>query len=199
MMPYSEACERNKHPIFEVLSDYLANCTKLLEIGSGTGQHAVFFAERFPHLAWQPTDREEACTGIVARFREAGLNNLRPPLVLDVNDEHWPAGPWDCVFSANTAHIMDWTSVCSMFRGVSRVMPDDGIFCLYGPFNYHGRYTSVSNARFDDWLKLGDPESGIRNFENVDKLALSECLLLVADHAMPANNRMLVWRKAVRK
>ena len=191
--PFSEACEENEAPIRAVLATYLADARTLLEIGSGTGQHAVAFAAAFPGLTWQTSDVADNLPGIRLWIAEAGLPNLPPPLELDVTGT-WPDGRYDAVFSANTAHIMSEEQVEAMLRGVPRVLAPGGILALYGPFNYGGGYTSESNARFDRWLKARDPASGIKDFETLDALAQEGGLALARDHAMPVNNRTLVWR-----
>jgi cyclopropane fatty-acyl-phospholipid synthase-like methyltransferase len=193
--PHSEACDRNRDPILKVIRPVLAGCSAVLEIGSGTGQHAVYFAAAMPHLVWHPSDREEYLPGIRLWIEEAGLPNLRPPLGLDVNAVPWRHPPVDAVFSANTAHIMHWPEVRALIAGVGALLPPGGAFLLYGPFNYNGRYTSDSNRHFDAWLKARDPDSGIRPFEDVDALATEAGLTLQRDVAMPANNRILYWRK----
>ena len=195
MKPFAESCEQNKHAILGVLQEYLPARRRLLEIGSGTGQHAVFFAARFPHLHWQTSDRVENHAGIRAWLEEAALPNLAPPLALDVTDSPWPPLSVDAVFSANTAHIMPWEAVAAMFAGVGRVLEDGGVFCLYGPFNYDGRYSAESNRRFDAWLRQQDPRQGVRDFEALDALAREAGMALLRDHPMPADNRTLVWRK----
>jgi cyclopropane fatty-acyl-phospholipid synthase-like methyltransferase len=196
MKPYSEACEQNKHPILAVLQKHFADMRSVLEIGSGTGQHAVFFAAQLPHLRWLTSEVAELHAGICAWLDEACLPNVSQPLELDVNQTDWPVDRVDAVFSANTVHIMDWPSVENMFDGIGRVLQTQGVFCLYGPFNYQGSYTSDSNARFDMWLKQRDPSSGIRDFEALNALAQPHGMTLRTDHAMPTNNRTLVWEKA---
>ena len=196
MLTSSEACERNKGPILAVLRTELAACREVLEIGSGTGQHAVYFAAQLPHLGWQPSEVDATIAPLAERIRLEGAANVRPPLALDVHARPWPVRHVDAVFSANTLHIMGWRGVEEFFRGVGTVLAPAGVLCVYGPFNYRGRYTSDSNAAFDAYLKSRDPESGIRDFEAVDTLAQSQRLTLAADHAMPANNRTLVWRRA---
>ncbi|HCK79935.1 MAG TPA: DUF938 domain-containing protein [Candidatus Competibacter sp.] len=191
--PYSEACEQNKGPILDVLRRYFTLPGFILEIGGGTGQHAVHFARALPHLDWQTTDLAGALAGIQLWFDEAGLPNLRPPLALNVRQEVWPVTRADGVFSANTAHIMSWKGVECLFRGVGWLLATGGVFCLYGPFNYGGQYTSPSNAQFDRWLRARDPESGVRDFDDLDRLAETEGLRLLADCPMPVNNRTLVW------
>jgi len=191
----SEASERNKAPILEVLRTELAAAASVLEIGSGTGQHALHFAAGLPHLAWQPSDLAGNLPPLAQRILLAGVPNLRAPLALDVRDDPWPVRPVDAVFSANTLHIMAWSAVCEFFRGVGRVLQAPGVLCVYGPFRFHGRHTSPSNAEFDRWLRARDPASGVRDFAALDALARARGLALAADHAMPANNRTLVWRK----
>jgi uncharacterized protein DUF938 len=193
--PFSQACENNKRAILAVLQEAFANVDRVLEIGSGTGQHAVFFAESMPWLRWQPSDRAENLPGIRAWCKAAGLRNLADPLELDVTAVQWAIASTSAVFSANTAHIMSWSSVELFIAGVGARLDSGGVFCLYGPFNYDGRYTSASNAQFDAWLHSRDPFSAIRDFEAIERLAQAAGLALDADHAMPANNRTLVWRK----
>ncbi|MBX9904966.1 MAG: DUF938 domain-containing protein [Burkholderiales bacterium] len=193
--PWAEACERNRAPILEVLRSAFAAATQVLEIGSGTGQHAVFFAAALPHLVWQPSDRPEHLAGIAAWRDDAGLPNLRAPLALDVDAAHWPVTEYDAVFSANTLHIMSWMSVENFFRGVERVLLPGGVLAVYGPFSYGGRHTAESNARFDAFLRARDPLSGVRDFDEVCALAQRHGLAPVDDHALPANNRVLTWRR----
>lgn len=192
----SEAAERNKGPILDVLRKELAAASRVLEIGSGTGQHARYFAAHLPHLVWQPSDTGDYLPALRETIRAAGATNLLPALEIDVRTEPWPPGSYDAIFTANTLHIMSWRSVEALFRGVGRALESDGTLCVYGPFNYGGRHTSQSNAEFDDFLRRRDPESGVRDFEAVDGLARQQQLQLTSDHAMPANNRLLVWRRA---
>jgi len=194
--PFSEACEQNKDPILEVLREVLAHSKRVLEIGSGTGQHAVFFGAQLPHLTWQTSELPEHHAGIRAWLADARLANVLPPLTLNVADPVWPVAEVDAVFSANTAHIMAWPLVEKMFAGGARVLAAGGRLCLYGPFSYHGNYSSESNARFDAWLKGRDPLSGIRDFEALDALAQQHGMTLLDDYAMPVNNRTLVWEKS---
>ncbi|HEY0767704.1 MAG TPA: DUF938 domain-containing protein [Steroidobacteraceae bacterium] len=193
VLTLSEACERNKGPILEVLKSAFAASHSVLEVGSGTGQHAVHFAAHLPHLSWQPSDLGEDLTPLAERIRLEGPANLRPPITLDVREHPWRVARVDGVFSANTLHIMAWSAVRDFFRGVSGALEAPGVLCVYGPFRYQGRYTSDSNAEFDAQLKARDPVSGIRDFEALDALARAQGLVLAADHAMPANNRTLLW------
>jgi cyclopropane fatty-acyl-phospholipid synthase-like methyltransferase len=192
---FSTACERNREPILDVLRDAFAQRKRVLEIGSGTGQHAVFFAEQLPHLVWQTSDVPHNHASILAWMQEAQLPNVLPPLMLDVGAENWPAGPFDAVFTANTCHIMAWREVQAMFAGIGRVLQTGGTLCIYGPFNYGGRFTSASNAQFDAALKAQAPHMGIRDSEAMMQLAADQGLVLQADHALPANNRLLVWQR----
>jgi hypothetical protein len=195
VLTVSEACERNKGPILAVLSGALAASHSVLEIGSGTGQHAVHFARHLPHLAWQPTELGEQLAPLAERIRLEGSPNLRPPLELDVGAQPWRVAPADAVFSANTLHIMPWDAVEDFFRGVGTVLGAPAVLCVYGPFRYRGGYTSASNAQFDRFLRHRDAASGIRDFEALERLADAQGLELAADHAMPANNQALVWRR----
>lgn len=193
--PFSPSCERNRDPILAVLRRHLAGARRVLEVGSGTGQHAVHFAAAMPWLQWQASDRADHLPGIRAWLDEAGLPNTPAPLELDVDD--WsPAPGFDAVFSANTLHIMGWPQVRAFFAGVGRVLADGGTLVVYGPFNYDGAYTSQSNREFDRWLVQRDPASAIRDFEAVDRLASEAGLALVEDVAMPAHNRCLVWHRS---
>jgi len=217
--PFSPSCERNRQPILAVLREHFEDCREVLEIGSGTGQHAVHFAAAMPWLTWQCSDRREHLPGIRQWLDEAALPNTPTPLELDVTRAAGPAaGRFDAVFCANVLHIMSWAEVEAFFALVDSVLGQSsgassalrggdgngsgassalrgGVLVVYGPFNYGGGYTSDSNRDFDGWLKARDPRSGIRDFEAVDALAERIGLRLVRDVAMPANNRCLVWRR----
>ncbi len=195
-LPFSQACENNKRPILAVLQRHLTQPNLVLEIGSGTGQHAVFFARELPHLVWQPSDRDEYLDVVRARVGRAAVANLPAPLELDVDRQPWPIAVADAVFSANTCHIMSWRSVGHFVAGVGAMLRPGGLFLLYGPFNYGGAFTSPSNEAFDASLRRRDPNMGIRDFEAIDALAGDAELQLVEDNPMPANNRLLVWRRA---
>ena len=195
MKLFSESSEQNKRPIFEVLKNAFAEAESVLEIGSGSGQHAIYFAEKLPHLTWLASDQAEYQSGIQEWLDDSALTNVRGPLLLDVNQSDWLDQSVDAVFSANTVHIMGWTSVENMFAGIGRTLNAGGVFCLYGPFNYNGKFSSESNARFDVWLKQRDPVSGVRDFEDLQIIAGKAGLSFVEDVEMPANNRILVWKK----
>jgi SAM-dependent methyltransferase len=183
--PFSEPSERNRAPILAVLKKAFAKCKSVLEIGSGTGQHAAYFAPELPHLVWQASDRAEN----LADIRQWVAN----PIELDV-DQPFPKVDADAVFSANTSHIMSWPQVERMFAGIGG-MASVKTFCLYGPFNYGGKHTSESNARFDAMLRGRDPASGIRDAEAITALAARQGFRLAEDNAMPANNRLLVFSR----
>ena len=195
--PFSPACERNREPILSVLRDAFARSRRVLEIGSGTGQHAVHFGAHLPHLVWQTSDLPANHPAIHAWLRDAALPNVLPPLALDAGSAAWPQAQFDAVFTANTCHIMRWEEVRGMFAGIGRVLAPGGVLCIYGPFNEGGRFSSESNALFDASLKETAPHMGIRDLEAVLVLAEQQGLALEANHAMPANNRLLQWRRKV--
>jgi SAM-dependent methyltransferase len=195
MLAHSEACERNREPILGVLRTAFAGCRSVLEIGSGTGQHAVYFASHLPQLRWQPTEVPPPPDSLGERIRQAALPNLAAPLALDVRELPWTTGETDAVFSANTLHIMSWPAVQCLFRGAGAALPPGGMLCVYGPFRYRGQHTSASNRDFDAWLRARDSGSAVRDFEAVDALARAQRLHLTGDHEMPANNRTLVWQR----
>lgn len=193
--PFSQACQNNQQAILEVLLRVLADRKQLLEIGSGTGQHAVYCAPRLPHLIWQTADLEVNHPGINAWLDESPAPNLRRPLSLNADNAPWPLASVDAVFTANTCHIMAWDSVVNLFVGLESLLEPKAILAIYGPFNYNGQFTSDSNARFDQWLKQQAPHQGIRDFEAVNGLAEKAGLFLIEDNEMPANNRLLVWQR----
>lgn len=190
--PDAPSCLRNREPILGVLREHFADRRTVLEIGSGTGQHAIFFAAALRHLNWQTSEQRENLPGILAWLNEAALPNTPAPLELDVMGA-WPTQHYDAIFSANTLHIMSWANVECMFARLPEVMTGDAVLAIYGPFNYAGHFTSESNATFDAWLKQSGAHRGIRDFEAVDALAGKAGLTLLEDRAMPSNNRCLVW------
>jgi cyclopropane fatty-acyl-phospholipid synthase-like methyltransferase len=191
--PYSESCDQNKLSIQEVLAPYLEDGVNVLEIGSGTGQHSLFFASEAPKVTWQASDLASNLPGIRAWQATANLPNLPGPVELDVTG-HWPELFYEILFSANTFHIMNDEQVEQCLLHSVDCLKPGGHFVVYGPFNYGGDYTSASNERFDYWLKSRDPQSGIKDFEWLDAIAQRVGYCLIADIAMPANNRTLVWR-----
>ena len=195
MLPFSAACERNKDPILEVLRVRFADRTQVLEIGSGTGQHAVYFARQLGHLTWHPTEQLAYLADLTERVKLEGPGNLRAPTLLDVRQAVWPVRGVDAMFTANTLHIMSWSEVMALFNGIGTVLAPGGVLCIYGPFRYAGRYTSDSNQEFDRMLQERDPQSGLRDIEAVSLLADQYGLRLDADFDLPANNRLLVFTK----
>ncbi len=195
MKPFCESSDQNKDPILQVLRQVLIEPGVVLEIGSGTGQHAVHFAAHLPHLIWQPSDLEERLPGLRLWLEEARLTNVREPLALDVSSLPWPIEEKDAAYSSNTAHIMHWPQVVDMFKGLGRVLKSGGLFCLYGPFSYVGEHISASNREFDASLRARDPGMGVRDVEALKTLAGESGLSLVQDFEMPVNNRTLVWRR----
>ena len=194
--PFSQAAENNKVPILQVLQEHFSRPASILEIGSGTGQHAQFFAQAMPHLQWLPSEVPAGLQGLQVYLRESDLPNLHAPMALDVSDPVWPLQRVGGVFSANTLHIMPWSSVPELFQGVGRVLEPGGRLCIYGPFKYEGAFTTQSNADFDRWLKSRAPHQGIRDFEAVDRLAQAQGMFLLEDRNMPANNQLLSWEMA---
>jgi cyclopropane fatty-acyl-phospholipid synthase-like methyltransferase len=195
MLPFSDACERNKDPILEVLRGVLSRSCGVLEIGSGTGQHAVYFAAHLGHLFWHPSEQRANLAALGERVRAEPRRNLRAPIELEVCQANWPAIEVDAVFSANTLHIMSFAAVECFFAGVGRVLPAHGHLCVYGPFRYQGHHTSPSNQQFDQMLRSRDSASGLRDMDEVKPLAAAHGLQLLADHDQPANNRLLVFAR----
>ena len=200
--PFSQACANNQAPILAVLEQAFADRHHVLEIGSGTGQHSVYFAPRLPHLVWQTSDLPEHHAGIAAWHAAQPAPNLRAPITFDLQDSPWPHtadgaadSVFDAVFTSNTCHIVARPLVQRMFALVGQHLPVGGVFAIYGPFNYGGQFTSDSNRAFDAWLRARDAASGIRDLEAMQALGLQHGLELVQDHAMPANNRTLVFQK----
>ncbi|HEY4145345.1 DUF938 domain-containing protein [Pinirhizobacter sp.] len=192
--PDAPSVARNHDAILDVLREAFSGAKSVLEIGSGTGQHAVFFAQALPYLSWQTSGRLENLEGIGAWLDDAGLPNTPPALAFDVNGI-WPATAYDAVFTANTLHIMSFEEVQAFFAGLPGITKPGSTLVVYGPFNYDGQFTSPSNAAFNDWLKARGSHMAIRDFEAVDALATSAGFQLVADRAMPANNRCIIWRR----
>src|SRR5580658_8780135 len=195
MLPFSAACERNKDPILEVLAVRFAGSSQVLEIGSGTCQHAVHVARSLSHLVWHPTEQLTYLADLAERVRLEGTPNLRAPTLLDVRQAVWPLRSVDAMFTANTLHIMSWPEVTALFAGIGTVLAPGGVFGVYGPFRYGGKYTSDSNRDFDRMLQERDPHSGLRGIEEITLLAGQYGLALEADYDLPANNRLLIFNK----
>jgi cyclopropane fatty-acyl-phospholipid synthase-like methyltransferase len=194
MLNYSEACERNKQSILEKLSTYLACRKTILEVGSGSGQHALFLSSHHQHLTWQPSDQERYLDALQINIEQYASQGVLSPIELNVN-QAWPNVLYDGVYTANTLHIMSGKEVESFFKGVGSSIEKSGCLFVYGPFRYNNMYTSASNAQFDQWLKARDPASGIRGFEAINALAHEQGLSLVEDCLMPANNQLLIWQR----
>jgi len=194
-LPIAPACLRNQKPIADVLQTELPEHSVVLELGSGTGQHAFYMTRHLPTVKWQPSDLSKAIAGINAWRNKSQLENFLPPLVLDIAQDLWPVKQVDAVFSANLVHYVGWQKVRAMMTGIGRVLKNTGLAFFYGPYNYEGQYTSEGNRDLDTWLRERDPESGIKDFEQVILAARKEKLRLIKDIAMPANNRMLVMQK----
>jgi cyclopropane fatty-acyl-phospholipid synthase-like methyltransferase len=193
--PFAAATERNSLPILEVIRSEFEHASTVLEIGSGTGQHAVSFGNALNHLFWQTSELIENHAGIHAWLDEEGLPNVRKPIELDVMTADVSPQDYDAVFSANTAHIMSYEAVEKMFSLVGKTLRENGIFCLYGPFRQGGEFNTQSNADFDRSLRGRNPEMGIRDLEALDKLGESGGMVRERLYAMPANNSLAVWRK----
>ncbi len=193
--PYAGSCEQNQQVILDVLKTLFMEPGEVLEIGSGTGQHAVYFSEHLSQLNWQPSDLEAEHAGMKIWFDEVEHDRINAPLILDVDMPQWPVDKKDYVFTANTTHIISAAQTEKMFKHIGECLISGGLFAQYGPFNYQGEYTSESNANFDVWLKQRNSDSCIKDFESIEKLANDNGMKLFKDIEMPANNRILVWQK----
>ncbi len=193
--PYSESSVQNCEPILNRVRKIFIKPGSIIEIGAGTGQHAAYFSAQLKHLQWWPTDVLTNLDGIEAWRQHQPSDNLGAAQALDVTQHEWPLSNMDYAFSANTAHIMSTEEVKCMFTGLTKVLNDFGLFCLYGPFNYNGKYTSISNQQFDQMLKTRDPNSGIKDIADIKQFAKTKNLHLIDDFQMPVNNRLLVFRK----
>lgn len=189
---FSQSCENNKQPILEQLAVYFRHCQHVLEIGSGTGQHAAFFAPRLPNLVWHTSDLPDNHASISAWMTASGAQNIKPPIRFVIGQDPWPNLPIDAVFSANTAHIMQPDEVQLMMAQIAAHLGEGGIFCQYGPMRLQGLFTSNSNRLFEQSLKA----QGYGGIRDIDELILwGKGLRLIARIPMPANNFLLVWRK----
>ena len=196
-LPYSAACERNQQPILQVITPYLQKAKTVLEVGSGTAQHAVFFAKAYPELVWQTADQEHYLAGIHAQLKAASLENVLSPIELDVNREDWNTKQqtFDLIYTANTLHIMSEQEVQAFFQGLPIVSDSQTTLIIYGPFKYKGQFTSASNQDFDQSLRSRGVGSCIKNFEEIERLANQQGFELLLDQTMPANNQCLILEK----
>ena len=193
--PFSQACENNKRPILQQIEQIFTAPMTVWEIDSGTGQHGCFFAQNLPHTIWQPTDLLENLAGISQWVKQSSLTNINAPLALDVREKGWPETGIEGIFTANTLHIMSWEVVSEFFEKLNVNLKVGAAVVIYGPFNFNNQYSSESNARFDQWLKLRNPRSGIRHFEDIVSLAANAGMVLMKKVSMPANNQLLVFQK----
>ena len=194
-LPFAPAAARNQAPIAAVLLPRLAGAERVLEIGAGTGQHAVAFSAASPETRWLATERSDALPGLAARIEAEGGAGLEAPRALDVCTGPWPVGPFSAVYTANTLHIMPWDEVLAMVTGVAAVLREGGVFAVYGPFQRGGQHTSDSNARFHEMLRRGDPAQGVRDLDALESHAGEHHLMREALHALPANNLLVLFRK----
>jgi len=197
MQGYSQAAENNKRPIAEVMGRHLTQGASVLEIGSGSGQHAISMSREFPTITWLPSEREVMIPILRANLALHGSINIQPPLTLDLTDFTWSDDSVDVVYAANVMHIVSEDLGEDLIRLAAEALRPTGLLMLYGPYKYEGRFTSASNAAFDQWLKDRDPASGVRNFETVDAIARSVGMMLMADYEMPANNQMLLFQREI--
>ncbi|MEX0914708.1 MAG: DUF938 domain-containing protein [Wenzhouxiangellaceae bacterium] len=193
--PHSPAAERNREPILKVLRSWLPKSGRILEIGSGTGQHVRFFAPALPLWQWQPSEHPDELPQTRAGLDGHGQPNIEPPIALDVTGG-WPEAFYDAVFSANTAHIMHFPEVEAMFAGVAERLNSGGLFLLYGPFMHDGHHNAPSNAEFDASLRARNPGMGIRDLNDLDRVAERCGLERIAELGMPANNHILIFHKS---
>ncbi|MDG0996763.1 MAG: DUF938 domain-containing protein [Gammaproteobacteria bacterium] len=192
--PFAAAADENKEAIAALLLTELKDNRDLLEIGSGTGQHAVYFSKLMPHLTWHCSDQSHQIAGIQLWLESAGLKNTAAVFVLDVSQD-WPQQSYDAAYAANIAHIMHWSQIEDLFLGLSTVLKQGACFYLYGPFSFDGQFSSQSNHDFDHFLRQQDPDSGLRDKNNLDELALKNGLIAATSWALPANNHILSWKK----
>jgi len=192
--PFAPAAKENRNAILNVLQQEFRHTSSVLEVGSGTGQHAVYFSQKLTHLTWQASDKQEMLAGIRLWIDDANLPNALTPIELDVTSS-WPQHSYQGAYAANIAHILHWSEIEALFSGLDQVLTDSAVFCLYGPFNIDGAYTSESNRRFDLWLRDRDPDSCIRDKNDLDKLALKNNFQASHEWAMPANNKILCWKR----
>lgn len=194
--PFAVSADQNKLPILDVLSGIVKDGDEVLELGSGTGQHACFFSQQLPNITWQPTELLPMIPVIRQWLEAEGSDNIKPPVVLDLNDVDWPVRSANMIYTANTLHIVSEPIVESLFTGVGRVLVEGGRFCAYGPFSFAGVHTSDSNDHFDQELRRSDPRSGVRDMAWLNELARDNGLIEAELVEMPSNNFMALWQRA---
>ncbi len=193
--PYAISCDRNSAPILEVLKEYLKDYKKLVEMGAGTGQHAIYMAPHFPELEWYLLDQKDRHEGIKTWLHDFPRANVKGPIEYSIGENDWPISDCDVVFTSNTLHIVSWEKDLQFFDDLTNALSSGGLFMAYGAFNYNGDFSSESNKKFEEWLKERDPASGIKDFEKVKAELEKRDFELVKDHEMPSNNRLLVFKK----
>ena len=193
MKRFAQACDRNQAPILAVLKEVLPNRGKVLEIGSGTGQHAAYFSHFLPNLTWQPSDLADALPSIEAWRKESCVPNLNSPIVIDLLGNNEDLSRVDAIVCINVAHIVAWTGVERLFSIAANILESNGVLYFYGPYRYPDRTLEPSNVAFDRWLKEHNPVSGIRDYAAVESLAESSGFTLGGDRSMPSNNRSIWW------
>jgi len=193
---HAAAAERNREPILSALREILGEAARVLEVGSGTGQHAAFFTERMPGWTWQPTDPEPASLGSIEAYRrEAAAANFLPPVKLDASGASFPGASYDAVFSANVIHIAPWSVALGILEGAASVLAGSGVLVLYGPFRFSGTFTAESNAAFDARLRGEDPSWGVRDVDDLTLEAMARGFERPRAMPMPVNNHLLVFRR----
>lgn len=195
--PHAPSCDRNQEPIFEALLPLLKNKKSLLEIGSGTGQHAIFMAPKLPHLTWTLSDLKGRHRGMSLWLREKLILNIRGPVHYEAGVTEFPNAlkSFDVVFTSNTLHIMPWTSCMNLFDDLGKNLEQDALFIAYGAFKYGGEFTTESNKEFESWLKERDPKAGLKDFEKIKDELKKRSFELLDDISMPASNQLLVFKK----
>ena len=193
---YAPAAERNRGPILEVLRRLVPHGARVLEVASGTGQHAAFFAAGLPATRWQPSEGDPCALASIAAWAESeGASNVSEPVVVNAASPDWPVGAFDVVYCSNLVHIAPWSCTLGLLRGAQRHLPPGGLLVLYGPFRVDGRHTSESNVAFDRGLRAQDPRWGVRDLREIEEKAAERDLSFREKVAMPANNLVVVFER----